>query len=114
MIPFSDAFNSVLTPSTVGFGVAPQYGKNPDGSVSGGLLNGMTQIGQALGAAAPFVQALNGKQPVTVVANQRVPLVPDNQGQGGIFDNMDNQTKILLAVGGVALVGLIVFVATRK
>lgn len=110
---FSSAFDYQIGGSTVNSGVAPQYGKTPDGRASGGLLDGITQLANAFGAAAPAIAAIKGNKTTVNVAGREVPLTDPNQ-RPGLFDNMDQKTMILLGVGALAAFGLIVFVATRK
>lgn len=105
-------------------GVAVSYGKNSDGSSSLGLLDGITQLGNALNASAPFVAAVKGNA-VTTNANgqavQGVAAATTQQGQSGyatlqngqMVGGMSPMTMILIGVGALVAIGAVVMLAKK-
>lgn len=116
---------SISLMATGDTGVAPAYGKNADGSSSLGLLDGISQLGNALGAAAPFVAALNKKDVVTNANGQPTQQVANataQNGQSGYFvptngqvlSGMTTQTKVLLGVGAAVLLVGVILIARKS
>jgi len=113
----------ITTSASGDTGVAPSYGKNVDGSASSSLLGGITQLGNALGAAAPFVSAIKGNQVSTNAAGQPTTQVANattQQGQtvtslqnGQVVSGMSNMTLVLIGVGVLVLIGGAVMLAKK-